>query len=92
LDILCAPIRPGIVVNFETEEASFEAPWWVPATFDAVKAPIFSAACGSRKQTKVTWKPIKSKSKGRGELIFSNLVDNEGDTEEVIEWRRNVAD
>lgn len=54
-DSFCGPVLPGTVLVPGTK--SYEAPWWVP--MENSKESIFSAVCGDRPRTKMSWKGNK---------------------------------
>jgi hypothetical protein len=43
---------PGRVLNNNSKDASFEAPWWAPSP---IKEKAFSQFCGSAHPTKLEW-------------------------------------
>lgn len=49
---VCAPIMPGRLLNNNSKDASFEAPWWAPSP---IKEKVFSQFCGTAKPTKLLW-------------------------------------
>lgn len=49
MNAMCAPAMPG--TTFGTEDASFEAPWWAPAS---MKESAF-AICDDRRRTSLKW-------------------------------------
>jgi hypothetical protein len=58
---LCAPAMPGKVLNRDTVQLSFVAPWWAPT---ATKAPFHSMFCGrNRIQTRLDWIVDKTETK-----------------------------
>jgi hypothetical protein len=59
--VLCAPAMPGKVLNRDTTQLLFVAPWWAPT---ATKATFHSMFCGqNRIPTRLDWIIEKTDSK-----------------------------